>query len=196
MANLNIDPQAVERQRRFDFALGFLKAAEVKYPHLAQRLPSMLSDMLGSHTFDPQLMIQNEKYINGGLAFLGEWLSRAGFGGFQVKNLGIVDSGVKVAAGSVASLPNRDQFFSQSGISSEYWQQLQDAMEDLSFVIDQSLEVGYQPKQILATLFIQSTAALGNERPETSIPTRDMLIKASGNQLGQVNQILNRWVQG
>ena len=127
---------------------------------------------------------------------MGNWLTKTGFGGFEVKGLGMTDVGIKTAIELSGKLPSRNLFFSQSGIQPNNWAQLQRAMEDLSRIVGGALEVGYAPKQILAALFIQSTAKPGDERPETSLSTRDMLIKASGNRLSELNQILNRWVRG
>lgn len=196
MADANAARLQTEAPRRFANVVGFLKNAETKYPDLAGQLPGLLSRMLGGQTFDPQLMVQNESFVAGGAAALGYWLSLKGFGGFEVKGLGLADIAVKTTAGVVLSQITRDQFFADSGVDRKHHQQLQDAMVDLSGTIGQALEVGYKPKQVVAALFIQSTAAVGDERSETSLPTRDMLIKASGGKLPQVNQILNRWVQG
>jgi hypothetical protein len=196
MSNVNLDPHATETQRRFNHTLGFLKNVETKYPELSRHLPCLLSKLLGDKSFDPSEMIQNEGNINGGLAYLGSWLNQSGFGGFEVKDLSLTDMAVKAGASLKIRLPVRDEFFTQSGVHQNDWLELQGVMEDLSKTVGGMLEIGYQPKQVIAALFIQSTAAQGNERPETSLPTRDMLIKVSGNQLGQVNQILNRWMQG
>jgi hypothetical protein len=194
MPDHNLD-RAKEAQLRFSRVAGFLKSAESKYPGLAQELPNMLSGLLGNTSFDPQLMVQNEGYIPGGFAFLGSWLKQNGFGGFEVNSLSLYDQGIKAGAPLKVQLPNRNEFFAKSAVAPENWTQLQNAMVDLSQTVGQALEIGYKPKQVVAALFIQSTAAVGDERPETSIPTREMLIKASGNKLSQVNQILNRWVK-
>lgn len=184
-----------EAQLRFKSVSGFLKNAEKKYPQLSQQLPTLLSSMLGDKSFDPNLMVNNEDKINGGFAALGEWLRDAGFIGFEVKNLGIFDIGIKTGAKALANFPPRDTFFKKSGIDSSNWQQLQDAMVDLSKVVREALEVGYKPKQIISGLFIESTAKVGDERENTSLATREMLTRVSGNRLPQVNAILNKWLQ-
>jgi len=142
------------------------------------------------------LMTENEDFITGGLAAMGYWLKQGGFEGFEVKDLNLIDIGVKIGIGVSGKLPLRSEFFARSGVRREYQQQLQDAMVDLSRVVGQALEVGYKPKQVVAALFIQSTAPFGDERAETSLPTRDMLNRTSGNNLAGINQILNRWIRG
>jgi len=187
-----------EQQRRFKKVVGFLKDAEAKYPEVAKKLPDLLGGALGGQSFDPKLMVENEGFVDGGFAALGHWLKNNGFQGFEVGNLGLADVAVKMTAGAllVNTLHARDQFFAESGFGKGQYQELQNAMVDLSKTVGEALEVNYRPKQVLAALFIQSTAAIGDERAETSLPTREMLIKASGNNLAGVNQVLNRWVQG
>lgn len=188
--------RAKEEQKRLGNVVAFFKNAETKYPELAQQLPALLSGILARNSFDPSALIKNESNINGGLAYLGSWLSQTGFEGFNVYDLSLYDIGIQTGAPLKVPLPSRNDFFAKSKVDPANHQQLQDAMVDLSRTIGLALEVGYKPKQVLGALFIQSTARVGDERAETSLPTREMLIKASGNKLSEVNQILNRWVQG
>lgn len=152
--------------------------------------------MLEKQTFNPELMVKGEDYIRGGIAALGEWLARSGFEGYSVQKLDPIDLTAKAAIENSGAFPSRDEFFAKSGVSKENWPELQNVLVDLSRAVRGALGVGYQAKQIVAFLFIQSTVAYGDERPETSIPTREMLKKASGGKLQQVNMVLNSWGVG
>ena len=184
-----------EQGRRFNNVVGFIKQAETRYPNLTKQLPNLLSKMLGSQTFNPQLMEQNAGNVAIGAAVLGDWLQNSGFVGFKV-NLSTVDSFKTGAAKAFVSLPTRDSFFQTSGVPRDSWQEMQNAMVDFSGRISEALEIGYTPRQVVAALFIESTVKPGEERTNTSVLTREMLNKASGGQLPKVNQILNSWVQG
>ena len=104
-----------EQGRRFNNVVGFIKQAESRYPNLTKQLPNLLSKMLGSQTFNPQLMEQNAGNVAIGAAVLGDWLQNSGFVGFKV-NLSTVDSFKTGAAKAFVSLPTRDSFFQTSGV--------------------------------------------------------------------------------
>lgn len=190
-----------EQSRRIGNVLGFIKQAETKYPNLSAQLPDILLGLLGSKEMNPDELSKNEGFINAGVKVMGDWLSTCGFKGF-VLQLGLTDqvkeAGVraKIAFETGGSLPDRNSFFRSSGVPSEHWAEIQNALVDLSATIREALEIGYQPKQVVAALFIESTARPGDERLNTSLATREMLNRASGGQLSRVNQILNNWMQG
>lgn len=189
MSSQKEDLRAKEIQRRWGNAYNFLPKVEKNHPLLAKQLPGLLTRLVGENTFDPRLMRQYESWVGIGMGVLGDWLAEAGFEGFQHGN-----TVAKSIAKLKVEMPNRDTFFRTSGIDPLLWTELQTAMVEFSRTIGQALEVGYTPKQIVGGIFLTSTSEQANAGGSSLM--REQLRKLSGNRLGEVNVILDRWMQG
>jgi hypothetical protein len=195
------DQRRKEQSRRIENVMGFIKQAETKYPNLSSSLPGLLLGLLGSNKLDPEELIRKQGLIGDGIAVMGNWLATNGFVGFRVEmgfggelRLGAARAAIEFA--NKGPLPDRSNFFKGCGVPPEHLGEVQNALVDLSSSVGEALAIGYTPKQVLSALFIESTARVGDERPNTSLVTREVLNNASGGQLLRLNQIMNAWMQG